>query len=266
MSFIPLVELRPSGIHGRGVFAKNDISKGQLMCYYGCIEERKMDILVKEGKLAYSDTKFNLTNVVGDLKVSDEESKQIVDEYKNYDISAYALGINGKSFYGDPIVRDSFNIGQFANDPIKTRNLEFIRSMARTNNWKNIVKAVIQYDLETFLSGNMDVRTTPDKKTVECFAKNDIEANSEVLFTYCIWYWLRDIAENKENVTKARFAYKILKDKAITKHISNLSPYVIISEMISYIKNGVIDRIDESNVSDMSTFTGAVANAIYIFK
>lgn len=161
---LDLVEIRPSSVHGRGVFAKKDIPKGTLVTFYpGDMVEH-----LEKSKVAGDKTEYAVTTTSDSLtkKASTTEGMNYLTRYKVTVSKDYAI-------IGDPEnISDPTYLGHMINDAARSHNPDDM-----------IIYLVVA-------ASKMNVAIMPIEDChVGVVALRDIKRHEELFFPYGPDYW-----------------------------------------------------------------------------
>ena len=163
---LDLVEIKPSTIHGNGVFAKKDIKKGDLITFYpGDVVEYNPNgdrHIPGHITMAFSSQRF--VDKFGNPKSS---------EYMNNDY-AYDIGSN-YTLIGCPyFMNDSNYMGHFINDGAKSNSTE---------------KSDELYNKISYIKQNCRFYNYKGDLHVAIIATKDIKPGEELFIMYGTGYW-----------------------------------------------------------------------------
>lgn len=177
--FLPknLLEVKNSDIHGKGVFAKNNIDANQVVSLYPCHG------LIKENFKYYCEEKNS--GEYGDLL---------------FDLNHYKILLNRKGdrvfIYGNPYIQDEGSVGHLINDSYKN-----VSELKKLN--KHTMKLSLKYMLDSVKSNNCTLVQSNDYvyvKTTKYINKGD-----ELLTNYGFHYWCSEL--NRDEIDSLFMEY-----------------------------------------------------------
>lgn len=181
-------EYKKSNKHGYGLFATEDIKKGDYICYYyGRIEK----------KSEYKQTDFNPYAMEfghnGDRIIGETDITKIQKD-------GYAQFINDGAFEPFP-VDTIMNAINSMHPMLKNKNIFTLDNKNNnSNDYNNIYKLLnicLLYKVKCIEKNNVQARYEKDKITI--FATTDIKKGDELLLQYGITYWLYYYINNYKN-------------------------------------------------------------------
>jgi len=218
----PLVEMNPSNVHGRGVFASKDIKKDELVCLY-------------DGKIM---NEFSLLKLV-------RAKMQMDREYWMSHPRDPSLTLCG---YKQP--KSVLGIGQIIND--------FTKPEVTQLNFKHGIKACEEYVRTSRKHQNVGFKA--DGKDFWLYAARDISKGEEVFLHYGYKIWLETFTKNIIKGSEDAHMWKLLywaldgevhgslaNGQAKVFKIANAydfeeSEYKKILEVLLEVPNSIIDR------------------------
>lgn len=174
------VELKPSKIHGKGVFTIKKILKGQIITMYPA------DIVsfLTEGRLDGDENKLQNKITMYSYEMIDLKNKNpdISISLKDYDDYKYSIDFTNYDIYGNPeFDRNPAYLGHFINDSARCH--------------KNPKSIPIYYNV-TSAKRNCEFENICGLQ-IAIIAIRDIEIGEELFLSYGIGYWNSIIKENK---------------------------------------------------------------------
>lgn len=157
------VYIGPSRLHRNGVFAKRDISKGEIITFYPAhyIFETKIKKRQIQPRIVVSYLNSQITPINDDIR----------NRY-TYQISPYL------SVCGDPnVFNDTTFVGHIVNDGISTKSIRYNKREEDIYNQISLLRNNSEY---------RDIK----KMCVAIVAINDILKDEEILVSYSYRYWI----------------------------------------------------------------------------
>lgn len=170
------VVLKPSPVHGRGVFANKDIQAGSIVTFYpGDIVKFYLHDNMNEDKHIITPSfsirfilKFNL-NVL-----SDEELPLLIKEELKNNMYEYELDRNYKIASHSSLDDNPWYLGHFINDKVK---------------YENTLESAVLYLQHSSQGANCKYHTFTGNLHVAIVATRDIMEGEELFITYGLKYW-----------------------------------------------------------------------------
>jgi hypothetical protein len=167
--FLPknLLEVKDSSIHGKGVFAKNNIDANQVVSLYPCHG------LIKENLKYYCEEKNS--GEYGDLL---------------FNTNKYMIQLNRMGsrvfIYGNPYIQDEGSVGHLINDSYK--NVSELKHLHKHN-----MKLCLKYMLDAVKSNNCTLVLSNDYVYVK--TTKDINKGEELFTHYGFPYWCSELKD-----------------------------------------------------------------------
>ena len=183
------VDVRPSGVHGRGVFATSDIPKGTRVCFYdGQLKDSKINVKMRK-------TKEGILSIVSASKYFEEAMVPDPD----YDrIMAHPHPkMNGFVVVGNNEYAD-FGCGQFVNDGaapnLSDGDVDFVTASRRLNEYQKASLKAMNCEVDR----NFWFVTT-----------KDVKGGSELLTHYGFEFWVHKAMIESSNPLSVFLFYSL---------------------------------------------------------
>jgi hypothetical protein len=168
--FLPenLLEVKNSDIHGKGVFAKNNIDANQVVSLYPChgiIKKNVKYYCEEKNSGEYGDLLFNSRDYMIPLKRTDRVF-----------------------IYGNPYIQDEGSLGHLINDSYK--NVSDLKHLNKHN-----MKLSLKYMLDSVKSNNCTLVQSNDYVYVK--TTKYINKGEELLTNYGFPYWCSELKFNE---------------------------------------------------------------------
>lgn len=173
-----LLEVKNSDIHGKGVFAKNNIDANQVVSLYPChgiIKEDMKYYCEEKNSGEYGDLLFNSSDYMIQLK-----------------------RIGGRVFvYGNPYIQDEGSVGHLINDSCK--NVSDFKHVNKYN-----MKLCLKYMLDAVKSNNCTLVQSNDYVYVK--TTKYINKGEELLTHYGFPYWCSELKNSEIQLLFTEYA------------------------------------------------------------
>lgn len=173
-----LLEVKNSDIHGKGVFAKNNIDANQVVSFYPCHG------IIKKNLKYYCQEKNS--GEYGDLL---------------FDSTEYMIQLNrigGRVFiYGNPYIQDEGSLGHLINDSYK--NVSDLKHLNKHN-----MKLCLKYMLDAVKSNNCTLVQSNDYVYVK--TTKYINKGEELLTHYGFPYWCSELKNSEVQLLFTEYA------------------------------------------------------------